>query len=78
MATHTAHRGNLATSARSWFKAALESVVWAETDNADKNSPAMVKRRMVKQKDQSPKAMAEFNESYFGKPEQRDILSACI
>jgi hypothetical protein len=78
MGTHTAHGGNLATSARSWFKEVLESGVWAETYNADKNRPAMVKRRIVKQNDQSPKAMAECNERYFGTPEQRDILRACI
>lgn len=78
MGTHTAHRGSLAISAKSWFKEVLESVVWAETHNADKNRPAMVKRRMMKQNDHSPKAMAECNESYFGRSEQRDILSACI
>jgi hypothetical protein len=78
MATHTAHGGNLATSARSWFKEVLESVVWADTNNADENRPAMVKKRIVKQNDQNPEAMAECNETHFGRPEQRDILRACI
>ena len=48
MTTHTAHNGSLATSARSAAREELESVVWADTDSAEKNRPAMVKKRMMK------------------------------
>lgn len=59
MTTHTAHAGNLATSASSSAREALDSVVWAEMHSAEKHNPAMVKRRMMKRNDQSPKAEFE-------------------
>jgi hypothetical protein len=59
MATHTAHGGSLATSARSWFKEALGAVVCAETKSAERNRPAMVHERMTKRYDQSLKASGE-------------------
>ena len=49
MATHTAHVGSFATSARSWFKAAVESVVWADTNSVEKNRLAIVKKRIMKE-----------------------------
>lgn len=49
MTTHTAHEGSFATSARSWFKAAVESVVWADTNSVEKNRLAIVKKRIMKE-----------------------------
>ena len=48
MTIHTAHKGKLTTSAKSAAREELESVVWAHADSAEKNRPAMVKRRMMK------------------------------
>lgn len=59
MITHTAHAGSLATSARSWFKEALGSVVWAETKSAERNRPAIGKRRIKKRYDPSLEASGE-------------------
>lgn len=58
-ATHTAHEGSFATSARSCSRAVFDSIVWAETKSAEKNRPATDKRRMMKRGDQSPEAFVE-------------------
>ena len=66
METHTAHGGSFATSARSWFRAALESVVCAETNSAEKNRLAIVKKRIMKRYNRSPAASVECKRSPLG------------
>jgi hypothetical protein len=68
VATHTAHEGSFATSARSWFRAVFDSVVWAEANSAEKNRPATDKRRMMKRDDQSPEAFVECKRPFLDEP----------
>jgi len=58
MAILTAHVGSFVSSAMSSLMEAPDSLDWAETDSAEMNSAATVKRRMMETCDQSPRALA--------------------
>ena len=74
LATHTAHAGSFATSARSWVREALESVVWAETNSTEKNRLAIVKKRIMNWYNRSPEASVEYKRVSLGEPSRWTYL----